>query len=1098
MTALWLALATLITPPTAAAPIEAGGALTRLAAWASGLLRSLGVSFEEPSRLWLIVGGALLAGLCWLVMRAVYAPRRHAWVLIRVLLVAALAACLAEAASVRRTDQTALIAVLDLSGSVQRFVAVPPPAAWSPAIANSPPGAAGQVGAGPAANRSATVEAWLASVLRSATRNREPRELLGVVVATDRAIPVASPQAGGVLGRSLTVPPSEATDLAAALKLALASIPPTATGRVLLISDGNQTAGDALAAADVLASAGEGGASVPIDVIELVYDLASEVLVESVEAPTRAPAASVAPVRVTLLSTAPTTGTLRLLVEGVEVPIGVAGSSGTGAAERGRVLTLPQGRTSITLSAPLGPGRVHRFEAVWEPQRGPDASGAMAALGDTIEQNNRGLAVTTTPGRGSVLILDGIGRGAPDSRGRVLETLLRRQGFDVTTLPPEGLPTDVLALQPYDLVVLQDVPAEAVPAETQALLVRHVSDFGAGLIMTGGTQSFGAGGWRGSAVEPILPVTLDLPDKLVVASTALVIVLDSSGSMGRSVLGSLRTQQLIANFGAAAAIKSLERSDLVGVVRFDSSARWVVPLAPNTDPAKAGVAVMGIMPNGGTNLPPGLTLARAALKNVKAQVKHVVVLSDGLSQGRDQLNTIASEMAGEGIRITTIAVGDEADADGLERLASVGGGSFYRVTDPEVLPRVFLRAVRVVRTPMVREEPFVPVATSLGSPLTAGVFDRGAAVPALGGLTLTQPKLGADRQTVEGVTYSLLTPTGEPVLAHWSVGLGQVAAFTSDVHNWGRSWDAWPQQAPLWGQIARAIARAPADQLADLALRVEGESVRARLELLDRAGKPLDGLSVPIALFRADGSKFESRLSQTGPGVYEGTVIAPGSGTLVALATPKRAADSAGNGAVAMQPIVGGVVRPPGEEYRRLRSSPQLLAELARRTGGRVLTIDRLAGMDARELFVRDERTSREARTPLWPVLLPIALGLLLLDVGVRRVAWERLRDGRVEVDPRVREVADSARRLAQRVTSRRPEVSAAEASPQTGTSQARAPQVPAPQARPPQAPPQVRPQQAGGAPVVVNAPDEPSPPVNEGLLAAKRRAQQRIDEQRR
>jgi uncharacterized membrane protein len=757
-------------------------------------------------------------------------------------------------------------------------------------------------------------------------------------------------------------------------------------------------------------------------------------------------------------------------------------------------MTLGPGRTTVTLAAPLGAGRVHRFEAVWEPRREGDGTGGERLAGDTIEQNNRAMAVTTTPGRGSVLIVDGVGRGASESGGRVLEGLLRARGLDVTVVPPEGLPGDVLGLQPFDLVVLQDVAAEGVPEATQELLVRHVSEFGAGLLMTGGVQSFGAGGWRGSVLEPALPVTLDLPERLVVASTALVIVLDSSGSMGRGVLGSLRTQQLVANFGAVSAIKSLEKSDLVGVVRFDNDARWVVPLGPNADPSSAGERVMSIAPSGGTNLPPALVLARASLQGVKAQTKHVVVLSDGLSQGREKLAAMAREMADEGIRISTIAVGDEADADGLERLASVGGGTFYRVTDPEVLPRVFLRAVRVVRTPMVREEPFVPVVGSAASPLIAAVSGLGGAgtVPALGGLTLTQPKLGADRRTVEGVTYSLLTPGGEPVLAHWGVGLGQVAAFTSDIHNWGRSWEAWEQRGALWAQIAKGIARAPADQLADLDLKVDGDSVVARLELLTRDGRPIDGLSVPISLFRADGTRFEARLAQTGPGLYEGTVVAPGVGTLVALATPQAGSGAAGaSGAVAMQPIVGGVVRPPGEEYRRLRSSPELLAELARRTGGRVLTLEELAGMDAAALYQRATRSPKEARTGLFPILLPLALGLLLLDVAARRVAIERLREGRVELEPRVGEAVDSARRLLKRA----------------GKADVDRPRAPVPQARAPKmaplnaatAAPTAMARSGAGvkvtqAPAPTDAPAGDAPA--EGLLAAKRRAKQRLDGQ--
>src|SRR6185295_14897869 len=122
---------------------------------------------------------------------------------------------------------------------------------------------------------------------------------------------------------------------------------------------------------------------------------------------------------------------------------------------------------------------------------------------------------------------------------------------------------DLLSLQAYDLIALIDVPADALSAATQQNLARYVADTGGGLLMVGGpppsANSFGAGGWKGTPIEPILPVTLDLPDRLVMPSTAVVIILDSSGSMGASVMGSAASQQEIANRGAAAALGALDK-----------------------------------------------------------------------------------------------------------------------------------------------------------------------------------------------------------------------------------------------------------------------------------------------------------------------------------------------------------------------------------------------------------------------------------------------------------------------------------------------------------------------------------------------------------
>ena len=991
--------------------------------------------FEYPEWLWLAAGGVALALVGLALLWAMHWPRRWLAVLCRAGLMVLLAFALAGATSIRRSDRAGTTVVLDLSGSVRAFV----PAA---------PDAKGQA---------QSVEAMVRGALAGPLKTHGAEDLFGLIVAGPAPEIVSTPRAVLPLDRPLPAPAREGTDLASALRLALAAAAPNANSRILLISDGNETLGDALAVAQ--------GAGTPIDVLPLRYDLAGEVLIERVEAPTRAAAGSIAPVRVTLVSTAPASGVLRLFVEGVQVRTEPGKDP---ASDPGQRVALKPGRTTITLNAPLALGRVHRIEALFEPDR--DAGGKPA--GDTIEVNNRGLAVTTTPGSGAVLLVDGVGNAAADSPGRDLARVLEGQGFAVRVVPPAGVPEDVLSLQAYDLVILQNVSADAIASATQELLVAHVQDFGAGLVMVGGPDSFASGGWRGSALEPILPVTLDLPEKLVVPSTAVVIVMDSSGSMARRVMGSGRSQQAIANAGAASAIKSLDAGDLVGVVRFDNQSEWVVPLGPNKDPAGTQEKILGIMPDGGTNLPPALVLARQALLPVKATVKHIIVLSDGQSQGRDQLAEIAQQLSNDGIKVSSIAVGDDADGESLERLATIGKGEFFMATDPDLLPRIFLRAVRVVRSPMVREEPFVPVLPAGASPIVAGL--AGQSIPPLGGLTLTQPKIGADRRTVESVTYAMLTPQGEPVLASWAVGLGQVAAFTSDASRWATQWrQGWAGYGKFWGQFARAIARPPAEQLTDLTLTLESGQLNLRLEALDASGKPIDSLAVAGTVFSPRGDRASITLAQTGPGVYEGSMPAEDAGTYVALVSPR----GVGKGA-SLRPVVGGAVRPPGEEFRRLKSNDALLQEIARTTGGRVLTIPALSAMDARTLLGRDANTPKEARNPLWPWLIPLAIAMLLVDIAARRVAWERL--------------ADRARGSAPSVA---PSLTIAEAAQRKASTRAIAPPPRTePSAVVPRAAPRPRAEPASSS-TSAPTPTAAAPAEENTLLAAKRRARKELED---
>lgn len=892
---------------------------------------------SEP--LWLLVlvlaAPTVWAGLRWLQAMS----RLRAWSAIsaRALLLALIALMLAGAASVRRTDRLGVVIVVDASESVRRFAMVPD----------------GRGGSRPALE---VVSEWIAR----AAAARGPDDLLGVVSFDGRSIALAAPAARtpGEVGFDVSL--SEGTDLEGALRFARALIPPGASGRIVLVSDGVETTGDAVRAAEELAG---GVAPTPVDVVPLAYSVQREAMVESVDAPPSAPEGATVTVRVTLRAESATRGTLRLLREGRELDV-------NGAEEgSGRRIEFGPGRRVELFQVRLDDGRVHRFEAVFEPDA--DARGELA--GDTLLANNRAEAFTVTPGKGAALVIDGVSDGDPSGAGSILAGTLRRAGIDVDVVAPGLAPGDLLALQAYDLVMLQNVAAEDLTPAAHALLADYVEELGGGLVMIGGPDSFGAGGWKGSALEPILPVNLDLPEQLITPSAAIVIVLDSSGSMGQRVLGGTRTQQQIANEGAALALRSLDQQDLVGVIAFANSWKDVVPLGKNDDVEGATRRVLAIAPSGGTNLYPALAEAGRRLLEVDAQVKHVIVLSDGVAQGDPASGpAIALRMRESGITVSTIAVGDGADTATLADIAYEGGGEFYRVVDPNVLPRIFLKETRVVRRPLIRESPFTPINLGSGSPLVLGLPSE---MPALGGLVLTQ------RREDPGVVNALGAPGGEPLLAHWNVGLGQVGAFTSDAHRWASAWIDWPGYVQMWTAIARSLSRPSGGQGYDFNAEIDGDELRVRLDATDRDGRPLDLLRVPGTVFGPDGSRRAVQLSQVGPGEYEARVSAPGTGNYVVALTPRL-------GDQALSPVVGGVSRATGPELRRLRSDIGALQRIADVTGGRALD---LADPENAGLFDREGVRPSEASSPLWRLLLVWAIVVTLLDVGTRRVAWDRL-----------------------------------------------------------------------------------------------------------
>ena len=82
--------------------------------------------------------------------------------------------------------------------------------------------------------------------------------------------------------------------------------------------------------------------------------------------------------------------------------------------------------------------------------------------------------------------------------------------------------------------------------------------------MTGGEKSYAPGGYYQSPIEPILPVTLERRNEIRKLQTAIVVVMDRSGSMGAGVSGG-KTKMDLANLGAAQVLDLLSPTDEFGV-----------------------------------------------------------------------------------------------------------------------------------------------------------------------------------------------------------------------------------------------------------------------------------------------------------------------------------------------------------------------------------------------------------------------------------------------------------------------------------------------------------------------------------------------------
>ncbi|MEM9082353.1 MAG: VWA domain-containing protein [Planctomycetota bacterium] len=891
------------------------------------------LSFAEP---WWLAAALLAVPLGVIGLRSFGAMTKwRAWsaVLTRAVLMSLLAMMLAGASAVRTSDRMTVIAVVDVSESVERFAS----AYAKLQIDGSPEDVQ--------LTWKQAVQQWLAS----ATADRGAEDYVGVVVFDGGQLAVATPTRAELDNLALDFKVSTGSDIAAALRYAGAMFPPGGRRRIVLATDGNETSGDMLEAAQELASNG-----IKVDILTASYRVQGEVMIEAVDVPPHAPQEATIPLRVAIRATDVTSGTLEVLYEGRALDL-APNDPATGIRR-----TLQPGLNVIDIPVDLSDRSTHRFEPIFTPD---DASG------DRIATNNRAEAITVTPDKGTTLIVDGVTEGSVTP---LAETLIRA-GIETEVIAPTELPNDLLSLQGYGLIVLENVPAEEIPRQTHDLLVEYVRTLGGGLVMVGGPDSFGAGGWNGTALEDALPVELDLPEEMIIPQAAIAIVIDKSGSMAAPVQGGARSQQRIANDAAALAIETMDESDLLTVIAFDDGMERVVEFGPNTDVLGNANKVRRIGMGGGTSMYPALERAGRDLTNAEAEVKHIIVLTDGQSAGDPRYGfQIASRLSDNGITVSTIAVGDGADDATLRRIASIGGGEFYDVIDPNQLPTIFLKDIRIVRKPMIRETEFTPAWTGTPSPLLGDIQTLGA--PPLQGYVLTQHR--ADPK----ITTPLVGPEGEPILAHWFYGRGRVAAFTSDASVWARNWLNWPGYDSMWLAIARSTSRPAADTNMELITEVREGEFRVRLDAADNDGQPLDLLSVPATVILPSGDRANIRLEQDGPGTYSASIPSSEQGSYVVILQPSL-------GPEPLAPVVGGASRAIGPELRRLESNTPLLQQVADAAGGELLAFDNAQGAD---LFNRTGLLPQRSIEPIWQTLLIWTLVMLLLDVATRRIAWDR------------------------------------------------------------------------------------------------------------
>lgn len=768
--------------------------------------------------------------------------------------------------------------------------------------------------------------------------------------------------------------PGERTDLAQAIQYGLATFRPDMRHRLLLVSDGNHNAGsDLKTAVDAAVALG-----VPIDVMPLSYNVRNEVILDRVEVSrTWLRENEQATLRALLKSTnlLPVRGKLTFTQEGKELAtreIVIPPAEITQASDGSRVIKPGQSVEELKLS-PLAAAGVHRFEAVFSPELVLTPGTTDARGGDTILSNNSASAFVFVQGKRRILYVDNVLQG-----GDILQEKLAAENINVERIRVTEFPQDLVGLQNYDAVILANVPygQGGLNDQQDRALAAYVDKTGGGLLMIGGPDSFGAGGWRGRKVEEVLPVDMDVPAERQIAKGALVLIMHACEIPQGTYWGTEC---------AIAAIKTLSSRDEIGVIS-GTSGEWEFPLAEKGDGNKPITAVRRMLTGDMGDYAPCIDSALKALNKSDAKQKHIIIISDGdasLSKpgGRDLL----AECRARQISISTVTAFPHTPGQVrpkiMNDMATQTLGTPYGPIEnnPSALPQIFVKESRIVVRSLIQESDKEPY----GMKWEAGadkIFKQSMPeLPGVTGMVLTTKKNNVN------VEMPLATgPKNDPIFAWRQAGLGKSAAFTSDAHNkWAAAWVAQPGgvYGKFWAQVVQSIVREAGS--ADFSVQVEphGDWAEVIVSANRKSQGAINFLTMDGTVIDSEMQPHEVKIPQVGPGLYVGRFDTPKAGNYVVSIK-----HSGGGADTKAGMLLSGLAVSGSPELRDLQSNDAWLTEVAQRTGGRVLKPFDPASA---HLFSRENLPDVSAPVPIWDLLLPWAVMLLVVDVAVRRIAWD-------------------------------------------------------------------------------------------------------------
>lgn len=351
--------------------------------------------------------------------------------------------------------------------------------------------------------------------------------------------------------------------------------------------------------------------------------------------------------------------------------------------------------------------------------------------------------------------------------------------YDAANKKKLKVPTTIEELCQYDQFILSSINIpEQVEGYTQFIdnLNVAVSTYGKSLLTFGDLQLQAkmSGADDLTNLENILPIQYGVRDA---DATLYGIVIDVSRSMNNN------SKMNKAKNAAKFLVDQFKPNDGIIIVSYSAAGELVMGMRTANEAGKeaAKAAIDAVTPIQGTYVAGGLERMRVEMSSINDFLnKQVVLIGDSMqasSSTAANLNAVnvASQMYDEGIRVSTLNIGNEADEGNFEGIARAGKGKWYEGFTETQLKNVLENSmVENLMGTIVEGETFVHMQLP-----TDEVLDGIHSFNPIKGYICSQAK--GDAVIVLTVDYEMASGTIKklPLYSYRTCGNGKVASFTS-------------------------------------------------------------------------------------------------------------------------------------------------------------------------------------------------------------------------------------------------------------------------------------------------------------------------------